>query len=87
MAVDHFLIEAPRVVPKEYADWQSALATYRIYSDAVARCEDWSGAYQQSLKSRAYAAKLLADELEQFARDAFHRALPPKAPEIYLPAP
>lgn len=72
MAADYFLIDAPCVVPTEFAAWQAAKELHRsIFSQALfAAGTD----QEEALNLAGQEARKVADRLEQIARQAWYQA-------------
>lgn len=70
MAVDFFLIDAPHVVPREFAAWEAAKEYHR---HVFLRCIDAEegSAERATLDAEGQAAKIESDRLEQIAREAW----------------
>ncbi len=71
MAIDWFLIDAPHVVPAEFAAWEAAKAHHRTVFLQCIEAQD--SAERAALDAEGRAVKIEADRLEQVARDAWTR--------------
>jgi len=75
MAVDFFLIDAPHVVPVEFAAWR---AVETRFDDIVMRwCDADSDAEKAALDFESRVVKAEADRLYQVARRAWLQASRP----------
>lgn len=74
MTVDWFLVDAPHIVPQEFAAWEGAKAHHHA---VFLRCLNApaGGEEQAALDGEGRAAKAEADRLEQIAREAWKRQL------------
>jgi hypothetical protein len=74
MAVESFLIDAPHVVPSEFAAWEAAKQRHReLFLQVLAL--DPKGTSDRVLEGAAIKAAAEADRLEQVARQVWARAL------------
>ncbi len=74
MAVEFFLLDAPHVVPADFAAWEAAKQRHRALFLQVLALDGKDARYHE-LEAEAVEAAAVAYRLEQAARQAWSRVL------------